>query len=160
MLPATRLLQSHSHNSLKKKKNMIVNFQIFQVLLHTVYNNVCVTGSLVMTGEKSDLDGEEEIEGSEREEVEEEEVEEGGSKVDVEFLSCLAQEASFLLNTDTGHVTDSGPMLLLEHIFWVCLHSHSYQLSLTHITLIIIIPYCNIPFHYCCILLIYHFINV
>ncbi|KAK3890717.1 hypothetical protein Pcinc_005352 [Petrolisthes cinctipes] len=85
-------------------------------------------GSLVLTKEKSDFDDGEERESSEREEVQV-----GGTRVDVEFLSRLAEEAVFLLNTDTGHVTESGPLLLLEHIFWeLGVHTEADVLQLLH----------------------------
>ncbi|XP_045604926.2 dynein regulatory complex protein 1-like isoform X2 [Procambarus clarkii] len=43
---------------------------------------------------------------------------EGRPGVEEQFLTCLAEEASFLINADTSHLTHHGPLLMLEHVFW------------------------------------------
>ncbi|XP_068241154.1 dynein regulatory complex protein 1-like [Palaemon carinicauda] len=42
----------------------------------------------------------------------------GETSVDEEFLSALAVEAVFLVDEDTSHMKQHGPLLMLEHIFW------------------------------------------
>ena len=48
------------------------------------------------------------------------------------FLSGLARECVFLLNTDAAHLAEHDPLLTLEHAFWV-----SYVLFFFNETLIL-----------------------
>ncbi|XP_042205497.1 dynein regulatory complex protein 1-like isoform X2 [Homarus americanus] len=59
---------------------------------------------------------------------------EGSLSVDEQFLTSLAEEAVFLINTDTSHLTQHGPLLILEHIFWeIGIHTEADVLRLLRV---------------------------
>ncbi|XP_050734398.1 uncharacterized protein LOC127007434 isoform X2 [Eriocheir sinensis] len=73
---------------------------------------VCVMGDVEHPSESEDTDGRGSSAASDEEEAAQR------RHLREVFLSRLAQESVFLLNTDATHLTEHDPLLTLEHVFW------------------------------------------